>query len=253
MLFQTKGFQMKDNLIFDLGFHNGDDTDFYLKKGFNVVAIEANPILIKEGIDRFSNEIKAGQLQLLHKAIADKNGSIEFFIHPNYSDWSSCFENIAQSDGSTATKIVVECITVNKLFELFGTPRYVKVDIEGFDLVVAKEIMALSNKPQYISFETNRREFAQLYAYLYAAGYTKFQLVNQQNNPYRISPQDSSEGFGVEYAFGKYSSGLFGTDLPQEKWVDINESISQYVFYKTCKQIDNKELGLGWLDLHATF
>jgi hypothetical protein len=29
------------NLIFDLGSHNGQDSDFYLKKGFTVVAVEA--------------------------------------------------------------------------------------------------------------------------------------------------------------------------------------------------------------------
>jgi hypothetical protein len=29
------------DLIFDVGFHRGEDTDFYLKKGFRVVAVEA--------------------------------------------------------------------------------------------------------------------------------------------------------------------------------------------------------------------
>ena len=33
---------MKD-LIFDVGCNNGDDTDFYLRKGFRVVAIDADP------------------------------------------------------------------------------------------------------------------------------------------------------------------------------------------------------------------
>lgn len=35
---------MRD-LIFDIGANNGDDTAFYLKKGFRVVAIEADPAL----------------------------------------------------------------------------------------------------------------------------------------------------------------------------------------------------------------
>ena len=29
------------NLIYDLGSHNGQDSEFYLKKGFTVVAVEA--------------------------------------------------------------------------------------------------------------------------------------------------------------------------------------------------------------------
>ncbi|HKF56732.1 MAG TPA: hypothetical protein VKJ45_14845 [Blastocatellia bacterium] len=32
-------------LIYDVGPHLGEDTDFYLQKGFTVVAIKANPAL----------------------------------------------------------------------------------------------------------------------------------------------------------------------------------------------------------------
>jgi hypothetical protein len=31
------------NLIYDVGLYKEQDTDFYLKKGFQVVAFEANP------------------------------------------------------------------------------------------------------------------------------------------------------------------------------------------------------------------
>jgi hypothetical protein len=37
----------RTNLIFDMGLHKGEDTDFYLRKGFDVVAFEANPFLIE--------------------------------------------------------------------------------------------------------------------------------------------------------------------------------------------------------------
>lgn len=30
----------QDDLIFDIGMNNGDDTDFYLKKGFRVISIK---------------------------------------------------------------------------------------------------------------------------------------------------------------------------------------------------------------------
>jgi FkbM family methyltransferase len=242
---------INNNLIFDLGFHNGDDADFYLKKGFKVVAIEANPDLINKGKKRFALEIENGQLKLLHNAITDKHGTADFFIHPNNDDWSSCFMNIAQSDGSTAKKVVVECITIDDLLSQYGVPRYMKVDIEGCDVIVAKALVDCKEKPKFVSFETNKREFAQLYSYLFVAGYSLFQLVNQENNPNRIPPKYSKEGKAIDYKFSKFSSGFFGDDLQQEKWLDINSSISNYVYYKTCKEIDNKELGLGWLDLHA--
>ena len=34
-------------LIIDVGMHNGDDTAFYLAKGFEVVAVEANAALVE--------------------------------------------------------------------------------------------------------------------------------------------------------------------------------------------------------------
>ena len=41
------------DLIYDVGFHQGEDTAFYLKKGFLVVAFEAHPRLRKT-VGRFT-------------------------------------------------------------------------------------------------------------------------------------------------------------------------------------------------------
>ena len=51
-LFET---EKKQNLIFDVGLHKGEDTDFYLKKGFSVVAFEADPDLVAACQERFPN------------------------------------------------------------------------------------------------------------------------------------------------------------------------------------------------------
>ena len=37
------------DLIYDVGFHHGEDTAYYLKKGFRVVAFEAHPRLAEKG------------------------------------------------------------------------------------------------------------------------------------------------------------------------------------------------------------
>ena len=57
------------NLVFDLGFHRGEDTDHYLAIGHRVVAVEANPSLAEDGRQRFAAEISSGQLQLIHAAV----------------------------------------------------------------------------------------------------------------------------------------------------------------------------------------
>jgi len=222
---------IKNNLVFDLGFHNGIDTEFYLKKGFDVVAIEANPKLVKEGLKKFKSEIKSGKLTILNKVVSDKIENMNFYIHKMKSDWSSCFKVIAESDGSISNRISVESININELFHEFGVPYYMKVDIEGCDSIVAKQLF-VQEKPKFVSFEISRKDYFEIFSWLYVSGYTKFQLRNQMNNP-------------------EYSSGEFAKFLPENKWISYDELLTRYIKYKDLKIIDNVELGLGWIDVHA--
>jgi FkbM family methyltransferase len=242
-----------NNLIFDLGYHNGDDTHYYLAKGYNVVAIEANPYLVAEGERKFAQELKAGRLRLINKAISSERGMIEFFIHRTKSDWSSCFEDIVKSDGSEPETVIVETISLHQLYKQYGVPHYLKVDVEGCDVYTAQQVFEYKQKPAYISFETSRRDYAGIFSYLFVAGYKRFQLVNQLVNQQRSVELGSHTGEQTEYEFTKFSSGLFGDDLPVDKWLSFDEALSRYMKYKELKQLDNKELGLGWLDVHASY
>lgn len=245
---------IKTNLIFDLGFYNGDDSDFYLKKGFNVVALEANPELVKEGIKRFKRDIDKKNLILINKAVSNNIGMQNFYIHPNKPDWSSCDKRLAESDGSQAKVVSIETVSLNGLCRDFGVPLYVKVDVEGCDTIVAEQLYSLENKPQYISFEISKRDYAGIFSWLYASGYKKFQLVNQLNNidRKREETQTLVEGREIDYQFTQYSSGFFGKDLLQDKWLSYDEALSRYVKYRELKLLDNQELALGWLDVHAS-
>ena len=176
-----------------------------------------------------------------------------FYIHLKKSDWSSCNQKMAESDGSKSKIVSIEAVSFIDLCETFGVPRYLKVDIEGCDLIVAKQLSSLENKPQFVSFETSKRNYAEIFSWLFVAGYEKFQLVNQLKNINR-KPEDAQESFEgnqIEYKFTQYSSGFFGNDLPGNKWLSYDEALTRYIKYKDLKIIDNEELGLGWLDVHA--
>jgi FkbM family methyltransferase len=242
---------LNNNLVFDFGFHNGDDTDFYLAKGFRVVAVEANPHLVQRGIVRFERHIRNNQLVIVNKAVSETVGVQNFYIHPVKSDWSSCFQELAESDGSKAEVVTVETTCLADLCNLYGVPRYLKIDIEGCDLIVARQIYHLQEKPKFVSFETSKRDYAGIFAYMYVSGYVGYQLINQVNNEARETPNVAGEGKSVDYKFSQYSSGYFGEDLPHDKWLCYDEALVRYIKYKELKQIDNRELGLGWLDLHT--
>jgi FkbM family methyltransferase len=60
-------------LVYDVGMFNGDDTDYYLKKGFRVVGIEANPHLIPQLTERFSADIEQKCLVIENVAVAESS------------------------------------------------------------------------------------------------------------------------------------------------------------------------------------
>lgn len=234
---------IKKNLVFDFGFHNGDDSSFYLKKGFTVVALEANPDLIEEGKKRFIKEVKNKKLFLINKAVTGTNSKrkLKFYVNPKRSDWSSCYREFAENDGSKSKVVSVESVSIDDLCKKFGVPLYVKVDIEGCDVMVAEDLYSLKEKPKFVSFETSRLTYDGIFSWLYVAGYKKFQLINQLNNSLRM-----------ENGFTKHSSGFFGDDLPKNKWLSFDEALVRYIKYKELKIADNQELALGWLDIHAS-
>jgi FkbM family methyltransferase len=68
------------DLIYDVGMNNGEDTAYYLRRGFRVVAIEADTRLAKCAAERFRAQISSGQLRILNIGIAAEEGELPFWI-----------------------------------------------------------------------------------------------------------------------------------------------------------------------------
>ena len=81
---------MKKNLVYDVGLHKGEDTEFYLRKGFRVVGIEANPTLVVAAKIRFQDEIAKGQLKLIDGAVgpASAGSNIVFYANSDMPVWA---------------------------------------------------------------------------------------------------------------------------------------------------------------------
>src|SRR5450432_793339 len=124
---------MKPKTIFDVGMNNGDDTAYYLHRGFDVVAIEANPNLVDKVKIRFREAIKNGRLTILNVGIAEEDGTIPFWICDDHSEWSSFHRNVASRDNSAHHEIPIRSRRFDSILKEFGMPYYLKVDIEGND------------------------------------------------------------------------------------------------------------------------
>jgi FkbM family methyltransferase len=218
------------NLIFDVGCHRGEDSRFYLRKGFRVVAVEANPELCRELRDTFSREIASGQFVLVEKAIAEVSGEVEFFVNSAHSIWGTICREIAERDGMNISRIVVPSVTFNSLLQSYGVPRYLKIDIEGADMLCLKSLLSEPDRPDFVSFETDRKTISALRAelsLLTRLGYQRFQLVDQKTVQKQSQPFPAREGLHADCGIAPDAAGLFGLELPG-RWLSIPGFIASY-------------------------
>jgi FkbM family methyltransferase len=124
---------LEEDLIYDVGLHNGDDTAFYLSEGYRVIGIEADPALVEKAEVRFNQEIKQGKLTLLNIAIGPEDGIAPFWVCDNVREWNSFDKAVASRMGMRHHSIEVYCRRFESVLREHGVPFYLKVDIEKHD------------------------------------------------------------------------------------------------------------------------
>ena len=274
---------MNSNIIYDVGMNRGDDTAYYLHRGFNVVAIEAAPNLVEKGKERFKDYIENERLKILCLGIAEKESYLDFWICENNSIWNSFDKSIASRDNRPHHSLKVKCVPFRKILEEYGIPYYLKVDIEGNDIYCIKDIRK-DSRPQFISVEMTSLELLNC---LEDLGYRWFKLIDQSNflpmtlpisinqRIYRLANSQSIQArllrklvnanqlkqFSTRYLnqinweFSLRSSGPFGEDIPG-KWYSRKEIEKCWLFYlekfqekpKNYLRAKKPEI---WCDLHA--
>jgi FkbM family methyltransferase len=224
---------MNKSLIIDVGMHIGRDTEFYLKKGFNVIAIEANPILVNQAYSLFKEEILNNRLIIFDIAIAEYDGEIDFYVNNTHDDWGTTSKEFAMRNErfSTVNSLIkVKCTPFQKILKQIEMPYYIKIDIEGADILCLKALMEFEERPKYISIEAGLTSFEETFSelsLLWNLGYRKFKIVNQAINAGIQCINPSLEGNFVDYQFDGTCSGPFGEEAPG-KWMSIEETFIKY-------------------------
>ena len=149
---------MADEIIYDVGAHKGEDTEFYLKKGFAVVAIEAIPELCASLEQKFSKFLLEGQLKILNVAVSTMAGPVDFYIDEKMSVWGTSNPDwVARNrflGGGKTRKISIATRPLVDIIKEYGVPRYCKIDIEGNDLDALKSLIGSPETPPFISIES---------------------------------------------------------------------------------------------------
>ncbi len=233
------------NLIFDIGFHTGQDTEYYLKKGFSVVAIEANPELAEAGRLRFADAINEKRLALLNIGIAETASILPFYINEELSEWSSFDFEI----GTTRGKYRVISVPTKPLSDIvgeFGIPYYIKLDIEGLDLIALRSIRDSKEKPKLISMENGQRFMIDELKY---QGYKRFKFINQAKIHEIALTPPAREGIFVPHKFPFGASGPFGEEA-HGPWLDYDAVVQ--VSDEYWSRPDRDARVHGWFDIHAS-
>lgn len=205
-----------DDLVFDIGMHQGEDTAYYLAKGYRVVAVEANPELARQCRERFADAIGSGTLTVVEGAIAaNAEGPVTFYIDRN-SLWGSIDPAWVRKKRVLRKQqaISVPAVDLIACMNRYGTPYYMKIDIEGADRLCLEALRGAAALPAYISMEAEisdpealKRELE----LLRRLGYRRFALVAQGAHG-EISTRTRS-GDRLAFRFPAGSSGPFGEDL----------------------------------------
>jgi FkbM family methyltransferase len=143
------------DLVFDAGAHVGDRVGAFRRLKARVVAIEPQPALVRtlrllygadEGVD------------IEPMALGERVGSVELKVNldnPTVTTASDDFVAAARGapgwDGQAWTRrITVPMTTLDTLIMRHGIPRFIKIDVEGFE---AQVLAGLSQPVDALSFE----------------------------------------------------------------------------------------------------
>ncbi len=147
-------FIKKGDLVFDVGANKGARAVFFKGLGAKVLAIEPQSKFAEELRNAFA---KSPEVSILNIALGEAEGEAEIqlasadAVASLSKDWIETVKRSGRFKGiewSGTEKVKVS--TLDKLIAEHGTPSFVKIDVEGFELQVLK---GLSRPVGALSFE----------------------------------------------------------------------------------------------------
>lgn len=142
-------------LVFDIGAHVGDRVSSFRRLGARVIAVEPQPLLFSA-----LNHIHGRDplVEIVDRAVGADAGMHELFVNtanPTVSTLSEDF--VHQAEGARGWEgqvwddhLLIEMVTLDGLIARYGTPVFIKIDVEGFEDAALR---GLSQPVKALSFE----------------------------------------------------------------------------------------------------
>lgn len=164
------------NLVFDIGANMGQTVNIFIDEAEKVIAFEPNPKLVSHLKNRFEKD----NVIVDNRGISTKVGVQNFnisnyhFLSTFSNDWisNSRFNNIYSWDDV----VVVQTTTLDNIIDEYGTPDYIKIDVEGYEYEILTAFTKLLDNT-ILSFEwaeEQKNKIIETVNYLFNLGYNKF-------------------------------------------------------------------------------
>lgn len=125
--------------------------------------------------------------------------------------------------GATTRRVSVAAVDFVDCLRVLGVPHSMKIDIEGSDRFCLESLRHVAERPDFLSCELEQINISRAHSeldLLVSLGYDAFQVVQQSQVPWQKVPSPSREGNDCKHRFELDASGLFGADLPADRWMD---------------------------------
>ncbi|HSU28075.1 MAG TPA: FkbM family methyltransferase [Chitinophagaceae bacterium] len=154
----------ENKLIYDIGANKGSKVKAFLKMGYKVVAVEPERRALSTLRWRFGRN---KNVIILGKGVSDKESTLTIHVAEARSGlntlsdkWVKTLEKEEENrwhrKHAFNKSYEVEVTTLDNLFNDYGLPFFIKIDVEGYEKNVIK---GMSRMPGFVSFETNLPEF----------------------------------------------------------------------------------------------
>lgn len=255
---------MSKELIIDCGAYLGNDTQYYLSLGFDVISIDASYEVCNYLENKFTKEINQGKLKIINLVIGEEKEFVKFY-ESKFPVWSSANINIANRHNLLRREIIIPSKKLSQIVnDINERPYYIKIDIEGNDYLALSSLNDVNKEllPIYISCESECigdndtiSEIEQLknLTTLKEIGYNRFKLVDQKTLSY-IKLDNYKNLVKPDYAklFADGSSGILSEYIPCE-WLNYDEAKNILLEYRKWFFGFQRYKYEFWIDIHATF